>query len=174
MTEAQRDGLCADLDVKHISVPDLLEFKSKDKTYPHADVLGAYLKEDIAAPADLIVSLVKEELEACKSGGSCYLLHRFPKTVQQFVEFERRVQRDNHMLLLGSQSQLDTEKVHERPAYYGPNISSDPSMVDHSLSRLSEPHVNHVRRAILVAAEDILTLMNRSIAMSLRISFTAN
>lgn len=78
------------------------------------------------------------------------------------------------MLLLGSQSQLVTEGVHDRPAYYGPDISMDPSMAGHSLSWLSEPYVNHVRRGISVTAEDILTLMNRLIAMSLRILYTAN
>lgn len=145
MTKAQRDGLSADLDVKHISVPDLLESKSKDKTYPHADALGGYLKKDIFAPTDMLVGLIKGELEACESGGSCFLIHGFPKNADQFIQFEKLVQKTNQRLQLRSASQLDTERMQERHFYSGPNLSMDPGTTGFELSMLSGPHVKEVR-----------------------------
>lgn len=176
MTEAQRDGLSADLGIKHISVPDVLEAKSKDKTYPHADVLGDYLKEGIVAPADLIVGLLKEELEACKPGGTWYFIHGFPRNVDQFVQFEKRVQKGNHVLTLRSPSQLPTEEIQYQYKYWGPNVCRDPGLAGFELSRFPGPNVREaeVRRSAMPTTEDILTVTNRSTAISLRIAYTAN
>lgn len=84
--------LCQEFKFQHISLDDILREKSDDQTYLHADFVKDCLRENVEVPRDLKICLLEMKInEGIKNGKKWSLVHGFPESIQEVVEFEEKV-----------------------------------------------------------------------------------
>ena len=84
--------LCQKFGFQHVSVEDVLREKSNDPTYLHAEFLKDCLKEKVDAPRELIINLLERKInEGLQEGKKWSLVHGFPESIQDLLEFEEKV-----------------------------------------------------------------------------------
>ena len=92
VTETQCVKASEDYSFPCISLQNVLFEKSTDTTYLHANVLRHYLDESLDVPIDLVVSLLEKKIEESGNEGQKWcLVYGFPKKIDHFLEFERKV-----------------------------------------------------------------------------------
>ena len=75
----------------HISLEQILVGKSEDQSYRHAEFLRDCLKEKVDIPVGLVISLLESKIEEGIKEGSWSLVRGFPESMEQLIEFERKV-----------------------------------------------------------------------------------
>ena len=84
--------LCQEFEFQQISLDDILREKSDDQTYPHADFVKDCLRENVDVPRGLKICLLEKKVnEGIKKGKKWSLVHGFPESKQEVVEFEEKV-----------------------------------------------------------------------------------
>lgn len=90
--ETQCALLSQEFGFQHISLEGILREKSEDQTYLHAEFVRDCLKEEVDVPVGLVVSLLERKIEEGMNEGRRWsLVHGFPKSMEQVLEFERKV-----------------------------------------------------------------------------------
>lgn len=77
---------------QHISLDDVLREKSDDQTYIHAEFVKDCLEENVNVPTELAISLLERKInEGIEEGKKWSLVHGFPESMQELLQFEERV-----------------------------------------------------------------------------------
>ncbi|KAF2259147.1 P-loop containing nucleoside triphosphate hydrolase protein [Lojkania enalia] len=93
---------------QHISLEGILREKSEDQTYLHAEFVRDCLKEEVDVPVGLVVGLLERKIEeGMNEGRQWSLVHGFPKSMEQVLEFERKAQKTNYTLFLKCSAEGD-------------------------------------------------------------------
>ncbi|KAE8441379.1 hypothetical protein EG329_005006 [Mollisiaceae sp. DMI_Dod_QoI] len=124
-TKTQCDLLCKGFDFQHISLRDVLREKAADQTYLHAKFVRDCLEEDVNVPTQLAISLLELKInEGRKEGKSWSLVEGFPESMEQILEFKKKVQKLNYVLFLSCSSA-------ETPRHSLGGGSDDSDVVNH-------------------------------------------
>ncbi|KAL9125650.1 MAG: hypothetical protein Q9217_005174 [Psora testacea] len=107
--------LCQKYGFQHISLEKVIREKSKDQTYPHAQFVKDCLEEKVDVPRELKISLLERKInEGIREGKQWSLVQGFPECIQDLLEFEEKVQKTNHTLLLNCSAEGMFQRA-ERP-----------------------------------------------------------
>lgn len=81
-----------EFDFVHISAGDLLREEAKSSDSPYKDFINKSFLNSVTIPAQLTVSLLEKRIKAERAQGKTkFLLDGFPRSVEQALEFERKV-----------------------------------------------------------------------------------
>lgn len=116
-TKTQCDLLCKRFNFQHISLRDVLREKAADQTYLHAKFVRDCLEEDVNVPTQLAISLLKLKInERRKEGKSWSLVEGFPESIEQILEFKKKVSkcfRMKRVLLISIGAKIKLRTVSE-------------------------------------------------------------
>ncbi|KAH8792189.1 hypothetical protein F5882DRAFT_81210 [Hyaloscypha sp. PMI_1271] len=100
--------LSKDFVVRRISLDQVLDEKSRDPTYLHAQYVKACLaEEDVDVATELAINLLGRKIN---EGNTWSLVLGFPERIEQLVEFEKKIQKTNFTILL----KCSEEQMHQR------------------------------------------------------------
>ena len=84
--------LCHKFGFQHISLDDVLREKSDDRSYPHAKFVKDCLEEKVEVPMELKINLLERKInQGTAEGKKWSLVHGFPQSMQELLEFEEKV-----------------------------------------------------------------------------------
>lgn len=116
-TKTQCDLLCKGFDFQHTSLRDVLREKAADQTYLHAKFVRDCLEEDVNVPTQLAISLLELKInEGRKEGKSWSLVEGFPESMEQILEFKKKVSkcfRMKRVLLISIGAKIKLRTVSE-------------------------------------------------------------
>ena len=83
--------LCQDFGFQQVSLDDVLHEVTNDQTYLHVGFVKDCLRENIDLPIQLKISLLERKInEGIEKGKKWSLVHGFPKTMKEVLEFEEK------------------------------------------------------------------------------------
>lgn len=124
--ETQCARLSEEFGFQHISLKHLLGKKSQEQSCRWAEFLTDCLKEEVNVPVDLVISLLESKIKEGIEKRGWSLVCGFPKSMEQLLEFERKVsinlylkepclyeqvQKPNYTLLLNCSTKEDPQNV---------------------------------------------------------------
>ena len=123
--------LCQKFGFQHISLDDVLREKSDDQTYLHAKFLKDCLEEKVDVPRELTVSLLEEKInQGGEDGRKWSLVHGFPESIQDLLEFEGKVQKTNYTVLLNCTAEGMLKRVGRSEGEIGEDLDATKRIQD--------------------------------------------
>ena len=93
--KTQSVRLCQEFDFEYVCLDDISREKSHDRTYPHAPVVRHCIENKIDLSKDLKIKLLEKKIEeGIQRERKWFLVHGFPRCVQELTEFEEKVSSD--------------------------------------------------------------------------------
>ena len=84
---AREFGFC------HTSAGDLLRDEAESSTSPYRDFINKSIQHSVIIPSQLTTHLPEKRIKAARAEGKTkFLLDGFPRSIDQILEFEKKVQ----------------------------------------------------------------------------------